>query len=256
MKRNSTITDSICRCRRVVLSALFLIAALAATAKTYVVAVGLTDYEKEKNSLPCSRNDMQQTAKFFKEYAGAEVFVLIDQNATRDHILRVVKKLFGKATQNDMIVFAYSGHGFDGGITCYAEDEVIHCQEIQALMRSAKAKQKIMLVMSCHSGSFTKRYAPLAAHSNTGDLKKSDVMLFLSSRANESSYEHRDMKMSFFFDSLLSGLKGKADANKDRRVTARELYKYVRTNVLRATANQQHPQMWGQFDDNMVLMRY
>ena len=81
-------------------------------------------------------------------------------------------------------------------------------------------------------------------------------MLFLSSRGNETSIERRDMKNGFFTSCLQKGLRGGADANKDRTITARELFNYVSTNVKTLSSDKQHPVMWGKFSDNMTVMKW
>lgn len=220
--------------------------------KTYLVCVGLTNYDDGKNSLPCSVGDARGIAHFFNDYNNSEVFMLLDRNATRDHILRVLKAQFSKSTEADEIIFAYSGHGFDGGITCYDTENLIYCYEIQRILRSCKARRKIMFIMSCHSGSFSKKYSQFQPPEDYKS-KKSNVMLYLSSRANESSWESPLMKRSFFFENLIKGLSGYADRNGDNKVTARELFNYVNARVISDTDGQQHPQMYGKFADDMVV---
>ncbi len=221
--------------------------------KTYVVAVGINNYDNNENPLPCSRDDALGIANFFKKYNNSDVFVLLDANATRNHIIRVLKNKFSKSTPKDEIIFAYSGHGFDGGIISYDTKNVIFCSEIQQILRSCKARRKIMFIMSCHSGSFTKKYNN-DPHNKNYKSKRSDVMLYLSSRANELSWETDAMKNSFFFSRLLRGLKGSADKNGDDKVTARELFNYVNAGVINDTEGQQHPQMYGKFPDDMVVV--
>lgn len=241
--------------RILVLMVFSLMLSLSAMAqKTYVVCVGLNVNRDNVDPLPCSRGDMKGIANFFHSYNGSEVFMLLDKNATRSHILQVLKKQFAKSTANDEIIFAYSGHGFDGGVSTYNNNEVLYCSEVQDIMLKAKARRKVMFVMSCHSGSFTKKY------SNNKDKrrnynKKSKVMLFLSSRADELSWESTGMERSFFFEYLISGLRGSADKNGDKKVTARELFNYVAPRVAQSTSNLQHPVMWGRFDDDMVVVK-
>lgn len=221
-------------------------------AKTYLVCVGLNVYDNGENPLPCSRDDARGIAHFFKSYNNSDVFMLLDKNATRDHILRVLKQQFSKAKPEDEVIFAYSGHGFDGGISCYDTKNVIYSSEIQDIMRACNAKRKVIFMNACHSGSFRKK-AKDARNRNYRN-PDSDVMLFLSSRANEYSWENSGMKYSYFFNRLLAGLTGYADANKDKKVTARELFNYVYGGVLKDTENVQHPQMYGKFSDDMVVV--
>lgn len=224
----------------------------APAAKTYLVCVGLNVYDNGENPLPCSRSDARGIGHYFHNYNNSEVFMLLDKNATREHILSVLKKQFAKARPEDEVIFAYSGHGFDGGISCYDTKNVIYSSEIQEIMRECKAKRKIMFMNACHSGSFRQKSKDSRKHNYRS--QDSDVMLFLSSRANEYSWENSGMKYSYFFNRLLAALSGYADADDDKCVTARELFNYVYGGVLKDTNNQQHPQMYGKFPDDMVVV--
>ena len=228
--------------------------------KTYIVCVGLNVNRDGVDPLPCSRADMKGIANYYHKYNRCKPFVLLDANATRSHILQVLKQQFAKSTANDEIIFAYSGHGFDGGVSTYNNDEVLYCSEVQQIMLKAKARRKMMFVMSCHSGSFTKKNKDIKDNRRRYN-KKSKVLLFLSSRPNEYSWETGYMENSFFFHYLLEGLNGAADGaagtQKDNKVTARELFDYVAPKVTSVTQGLQHPQMsggWKNFDDDMVIV--
>lgn len=221
--------------------------------KTYIVCVGLNNYDNGENPLPCSTGDAKGMASFFNKNKNCEVFMLLDKNATRNHILRVLKAQFAKASKKDEVIFAYSGHGFDGGISCYDTKNVIYCSEVQQIMRNCAASRKIMFINSCHSGSFSKKYGNNSQRSYKSS--NSNVMLYLSSRANEYSWEAESMKMSFFFTRLIEALRGYADKNGDRNVTARELFNYVNEKVISDTQGMQHPQMYGKFPDDMIVVK-
>lgn len=252
MKLHDVLKNFVARLVLLTLAALFGAVTPAFSQKTYIVCVGLNEYDNGENPLPCSRNDARGIAKFFNNYNGSEVFMLLDRNATRDHILRVLKGHFAKANPEDEVIFAYSGHGFDGGISCYDTRNVIYCSEVQDIMRNCKAKRKVIFMNACHSGSFKNK----SRDSRSRGYKNSnaDVMLFLSSRDDEYSWENTGMTYSYFFDRLLYALEGKADVNADNKVTARELFNYVYGGVLKDTNNVQHPQMYGKFSDDMVVV--
>lgn len=224
---------------------------LPASARTYVVSVGLGNYSDGENSLPCSLGDVKAISNFYKHYNNSDVFMLVDRNATRAHILKVLKEQFAKAGSSDEVIFCYSGHGFDGGVSCYDTENVVFCSEVQKIMRNCKAKRKIMFIMACHSGSFKNKYDN---DPRRRFEQKSDVMIYLSSRANEYSWENSRMDKSYFYDALLRALRGKADKNGDRIITARELFNYVNRDVIDQTGGRQHPQMYGNFSDNMVIV--
>lgn len=82
----------------------------------------------------------------------------------------------------------------------------------------------------------------------------SNVMLFLSSRDNETSIERRDMTNGFFTICLKDGLSGKADENRDRKITAKEIFNYVSKNVKKLSRDKQHPVMWGNFSNDMPVI--
>lgn len=240
---------------------LVLFAALLTTAalaqKTYIVCVGISENRVNTDPLPACRNDIKDFAKVFDHYKNCEVFMLLDKNATRSHILTILKREFAKATPQDEIIFAYSGHGFDGGVSTYENNEVVYCSEVQSIMHSSQAKRKAIFMMACHSGSFTKRHA-----NNTDNRRNynrnSDVMIFVSSKDNEPSYLISGQRYSVFYDYLIRGLLGDADRNRDKLVTARELFNYVGSNVQRFAeriGQQQHPVMWGRFSDDMVIIK-
>ena len=63
-------------------------------------------------------------------------------------------------------------------------------------------------------------------------------------------------KNSLFTVFLERGLRGGADTNKDRVITAKEIYNFVHQGVVEASGNRQHPVMWGKFDGNMVVMKW
>lgn len=81
-------------------------------------------------------------------------------------------------------------------------------------------------------------------------------MLLLSSRNNENSIERSDMKNGYFTEFLKKGLRGNADVNRDRIITAKELFDFVNKGVAEISQDKQHPVMWGNFDHNMPVMKW
>ncbi len=60
----------------------------------------------------------------------------------------------------------------------------------------------------------------------------------------------------FFTFYLLAGLRGGADNNRDRIVTARELFEFVNPRVKEMTKDVQVPVMWGRFEHNMEVLNW
>ena len=62
------------------------------------------------------------------------------------------------------------------------------------------------------------------------------------------------MQNGYFTTYLERGMRGGADTNKDKLVTAKEIYVFVSNGVKKISKDHQHPVMWGNFDDNLVMV--
>ena len=224
--------------------------AVTANAKTYLVAVGVSDYPGTDKDLRLPANDAATVQYIYSKNSNAESVLLTNSNATKSAILSKLRSTFAKASENDIIVFFFSGHGSKGVFCAY--DAQIPYSEIRKAMASSKAKNKMIFADACFSGKMRQGRKNTAEQS----FNNYNIMLFLSSRGNETSIERRDMKNGFFTSCLQKGLRGGADANKDRTITARELFNYVSTNVKTLSSDKQHPVMWGKFSDNMTVMKW
>ena len=80
------------------------------------------------------------------------------------------------------------------------------------------------------------------------------VAVLSASSANEMSFEDEKWNGGAFTYYLLGGLNGRADRNQDQIVTLRELFDYVYEKVPQATEGQQHPELKGDFSNNLPLM--
>ena len=224
--------------------------AVSADAKTYLVAVGVSDYPGNNKDLSLPANDAATVQYIYSKNSNAESVLLTNSNATKSAVLSKLRSTFAKASENDIIVFFFSGHGSKGAFCAY--DAQIPYSEIRQAMASSKAKNKMIFADACFSGKMRQGRKNTAEQS----FNNYNIMLFLSSRGNETSIERRDMKNGFFTSCLQKGLRGGADANKDRTITARELFNYVSTNVKTLSSDKQHPVMWGKFSDNMTVMKW
>ncbi len=224
--------------------------AVTANAKTYLVAVGVSDYPGTDKDLRLPANDAATVQYIYSKNSNAESVLLTNSNATKSAILSKLRSTFAKASENDIIVFFFSGHGSKGAFCAY--DAQIPYSEIRQAMASSKAKNKMIFADACFSGKMRQGRKNTAEQS----FNNYNIMLFLSSRGNETSIERRDMKNGFFTSCLQKGLRGGADANKDRTITAKELFNYVSINVITLSSDKQHPVMWGKFSDNMTVMKW
>ena len=217
----------------------------------YVVSVGISNYQSISD-LTLPEKDAKAIAELYKTQT-KNVILITGKYATKARVLKSLKDQFGRAKEQDMIVFAFSGHGYLGGLCPYdmsAKDgSGLSYREIRSILKQSRAKRKMIFADACFSGGIRSN-----ASSNHQAHQDSDVLLFLSSRGGETSIESPFMVNGFFTTYLLRGLRGGADSDRNRKVTAKELFQFVSQGVKERSKDQQHPVMWGRFDDNEVLM--
>lgn len=217
--------------------------------KTYLVSVGISDYPGTRNDLRLPHNDAATIQWLYNENKNATTVLLMNDEATVSNVKSAMKRLFSKATANDIVVLFFSGHGVQGSFVCY--DGFLNYSDIRSLMSSCKSKSKMIFADTCYSGSFRTE-----GKQTGGGWHGTNVMLFLSCRTNERSIERPRMTNGFFTYALQHGLRGGADANRDRNITAKELFDYVSVKVKQMSNGKQHPVMWGKFSNTMPVMRW
>lgn len=232
---------------RSILSAFILICSLQLQAKVYLVSVGIADYPGTKNDLRISDNDAKTIAKVFNATKDASVSVLVNEQASQSALLSSMHSVFADAGSDDAVILFFSGHGTPGALCCY--DGELTYQHIFSMLKGCKATRKIIIADACYAGKMR------TTQQQTNSYNSQNVMLFLSSRTNETSMETK-YQNSMFTIFLERGLRGGADTNKDRYITARELYDFVHKGVIEASGNKQHPVMWGKFDNNMTVIKW
>lgn len=229
-----------------VATVLLLIAGCGLRAKTYMVCVGIADYPGTKNDLRVSAGDAVTVSKIFEKNNNADVVLLTDGEATVSAACAAMRALFAKAEEDDVVIFFFSGHGVPGCFVCH--DGYLKYKDITDIMAASKARHKEIFADACFSGK-----ARMTSRRNS-DYSPTNVMFFFSSRDNETSLEKRGWKNSLFTAYLERGLRGGADTDRNRTVTARELFDFVSNGVKEASKGKQHPVMWGKFDDDMPVI--
>ena len=233
--------------KRMQLLITLLVLALTASAKSYVMLVGMADYPGTQNDLKLSAQDAQ-TIKDLYGYQNAETVILTNSNATVEAVKKAMADLFARAGANDAVIMFFSGHGVPGGFVCY--DNLLRYDDITRVMLASPAKCKMVWADACFSGK--------ARNTNRRSHKpaETNVMFFLSSRTNETSIEKRSLKNSLFTAYLERGLRGGADTDFNRIITAKELFDFVSKGVKEASRDRQHPVMWGNFDNDMTVIKW
>ncbi len=246
--------------RSLLLTSLLLMPSVGVAARTiHVLSVGICDY-KYISDLTKSENDARDFAALYRTHTG-NVTTLLGSQATRENILSSLRSCFSQAEEDDIVVFFFSGHGGKGGLCAYdtkGNGTLLTYAEIQKAVAACKAANKQMFIDACYAGGLrdnTKK--PRRQSATSPPLSDNEgIMLFLSSRTGETSQENRWADNGFFTQYLIKGLKGAADTDGDRIITAREIFSYVSAKVSGRTRKRQNPVMWGKFNDNMHIMNW
>lgn len=232
------------------------ISSQSASAKVYLVAVGIGDYPGKENDLRLPKADADTIEWLYRRNAKASTVKLVNSRASKANIIHAMEQLYSQAKPDDMVVLFFSGHGYKGGFV--AHDGFLSYKQIRKAMSRSRSRHKVIFADACFSGNLrssnTRNTRADDAEANAA--RKADVLLFLSSRNNEISWESSNMSNGIFTEYLHRGLRGKADTNGDRIISAKELFEYVSANVQRASRKAQHPVMWGKFPNEMPLMRW
>lgn len=240
---------------KAIVSVILLTVCFSINARTYLVSVGIADYSgfpQTINNLRLTTNDARTIVDLYSRNTSVDYSLLLNEKATKDRIIRAIKKVFNKASEGDVVVFFFSGHGYPGGFCAY--DGSLGYDEVRKAMSESKSKNKMMFVDACRSGGM--RVDETSAQGAITAAQNANVMLFLSSRNNENSIERRDMQNGFFTTYLQKGLKGNADSDRNRVITAKELFDFVHNGVIKISGGKQHPVMWGNFNDDMTVMKW
>lgn len=249
--------------RSLLLTLMLLVAGLTAGAKTYLVSIGVSDYSHypwRARSLRLPIHDAKTVADIYSinrqrrvSNGSIDYVLLLDSLATKDRIIRAMNKIYRQAGEEDIVVFFFSGHGYNGGFCAYDGD--VDYTDIRNAMAKSKSRHKMIFADACRSGGL-RGDRVRTEDSNDSTARRANVMLLLSSRTNENSIERYDMKNGFFTEYLRKGLSGNADVNRDRTITAKELFDFVSKGVADISNDKQHPVMWGNFEDSMPVMKW
>lgn len=138
----------------------------------YALVVGIADYPGVDSDLPLVENDVVAVLSMLKNdfgYSDSEIFVLRNEQATRNNVVRAVREFLGQAGPEGHALLYYSGHGTqtegnlalvepldpepdgkDEAIVLY--DGLLLDDEVGFLLRTLDAGSMTVLFDSCFSG--------------------------------------------------------------------------------------------------------
>ena len=230
--------------KRILTILLSLVVATVAMAQhTYVLSIGISNYEGTVNDLRYAGKDAKSVYSIFKKQPNTTAALITGKNATPDNIDKKLNAIVKLAKPGDKIIFFYSGHGDLGSFICtdLSEYEYDH---LVSILGKAKTHDVFCFIDACFSGSV--KYS----------TDYPWITFMSASRSVETSQEHPELDHGFFAQGLIKGLRGMSDANSDHRVTVRELFNYTYNDVITRTKTpQHHPQLIGPSaaDDKVII---
>lgn len=227
------------------LSTLFI---TTASARNYIVCVGIADYPGTRNDLHLSANDALTMQQLYQKNGDATVTMFQNEQATVAAVRAAFDDYCRQATEADAVIFYFSGHGVPGAFVCH--DDFLSYDDVVRALGTSSARHKIILADACFAGKARRS----RRHATAETFAETSVLFFLSSRTNETSIENTTLRNSLFTAYLERGLRGGADTDRNRTITARELFTFVSEGVSDKSSDKQHPVMWGRFDHDMPLM--
>ena len=259
----------------------------------YVIAIGASEYADPEWNLSFAAKDASDVISLFENqknnYGKITTRVILNKDVTIGNIKKV-KELLSNTKVDDKVLVFYAGHGLlDENLDYYLATYNINFnkpsegglkyEELDRLLDSIPAREKLLLIDACHSGEVDKDaetqivaqtttekdvifrgVKPRGYQSNTtlsynnsfelmkelfADLRKGTGAVVISSAGGgEFAFEGEQWKNGVFTYSLREGLlSGLADLNKDHQITVSELQKYILENVQKLTGGKQKPTM-------------
>jgi len=223
------------------------LAPLAASAdsvrtRRYALMAGFNDGGPSRPRLRYAVSDAQAMSRVLRSLGGVMTGdLLLVENDTRASLLSALDRLSQMVAAGQTaglrreVVVYYSGHSDEEGLLIGGER--LSYDELRRLIQGIPAEVRLAILDSCASGAFTRhkggvRRPPFLL--DTSANTKGHAFL-TSSAINEVAQESNRIGASFFTHYLVSGLRGAADSNRDRRVTLQEAYQFAAAETLART---------------------
>jgi hypothetical protein len=229
--------------------------------------IGISQYQ-HLDSLQYADRDAAAFAEFLKtqNVPDDNIKLFLNENATRFNIVDELYNLSLKLKKGDTFYFYFTGHGdleakigYQNSLLLlypslrknyFQGNEYLQLSELRTWFgeMTKKGVQVVFIADACHSGGLIGGKEGLDKTQRALQESWQGITKILSSQATEYSLEGKQWGggRGIFSYFLTNGLTGRADANKDKKVSLAELSNYLKTNVVREAApNTQTPVVQG-----------
>lgn len=229
------------------MTAVMIAASVASADQRYAVIIGSNPGWSQDRPLRYAEHDAERVRDVLValgDFPADRVTLMRDPSTAdvRSELRRLASVARDSSAEDTLVFVYYSGHADDKFLHLRG-DPLTH-RELQDTLRALPATIKLGVVDACKSGAVTRKGgAPVDEFAvDVVSPKLSGLVLLSSSGADELSQESRALGGSVFTHHLVSGLRGAADDNGDRKVTVGEAYAYAYARTAAATAGGAVPQ--------------
>ena len=236
--------------------------------------IGVEDYKNTNADALYADKD----AKMFRDFAAEKlgisenrIKILLNDSAGKIDITRAIKTWLLKRTisdKTDIYVF-FAGHGLatdDGkgmyllpydGVPDLLEDSAIQRKELFAHIQATKPRSVTVFLDTCYSGG-TRNQETLVANlrpiiiTPKEQSVPSNFTVLSAAKGTQTSQSLEEVKHGLFSYYTMLGMEGGADSNNDNKITAKELYSFIKDKVERQSQFRQTPQLQGNKDRVLV----
>lgn len=235
----------------------------------FALIIGVTgypNYSKASDKLNYADDDAKMFFDFLTDPEGPAVPVpnivyLINNKATRRNIMQGIEYISKRASMDDQVYIFFSGHNetdprtnasyfmpFEADNDSPSLDGLKADDFVSQIQTSIDARSIVYFIDACHAASVYNQGSVKGGRDsklisvfneqwnnvNSADGRTSHLAI-LSAQANQSSFEHRDLRHGVFTWFLIKGLRGEADrtgrGDRNGIVDASEIYLYVLDSV-------------------------
>lgn len=210
--------------------------------RRFALLVGANDGGREREQLRYAETDATLFGKALGELGGVasrDRLLLSDPDpATLERAFLELAKLAAASEakgERVQFLFYYSGHSDESGLLLGGVN--FDYKKLRKLIDQVPADVRIGILDSCSSGAFTRYKGGKKQDGflSGGAAEVRGHAYLTSSSADEAAQESDRIGGSFFTHFLVTGLRGAADADGDRRVTLDEAYRFAFDETLART---------------------
>lgn len=234
--------------------------ATEAKPRLFLVTIGINKYKNPKYNLNYAQADADGVANMISQKSKTlfqEIipFSIRNDKAIKANIYAALEQIKAKALEQDMIIVYYAGHGVMSGgsnkekeffivphdvTQMYGKDELLYEKAISAAdlkkyAQAINAQKQVFILDACQSAGALESLEGnrgAAEEKAIAQLARSTGTFWITSTGSDQfASEFAKLGHGIFTYTLLEGINGAADVNKDQRLTIRELSTYIENKV-------------------------